>query len=98
MEYWMYFFWIYCFVGASKTALALMTFPTASHTAHALHKEAGISEKVIFLMNIFTFIVTVCLSFFLWWMLLYKEGWMFFTVYTEEDVVSDIKQSIREEL
>lgn len=47
MEYWTYFFWAYCFIGASKTALVLTTFPAATRAAHAMHEEAGISGKAI---------------------------------------------------
>lgn len=96
MEYWTYFFWAYCFIGASKTALVLTSFPAATRAAQAMHEEAGISGKAIFLMNLLAFMVTVFLSLFFWWVLLYREGWAFFTVYTEEDVVREVTQSIRD--
>lgn len=96
MGYWTYLFWAYCFVGASKTAMVLVSFPAASRAAQTMHEEAGMSGKAIFLMHAFVFLVTVCLSLFLWWVLLYREGWTFFTVYAEEDVVREVTQSIRE--
>ena len=96
MEYLMSFFGAYCFIGAAKTALVLTSFPAATRAAQAMHEEAGMSGKAILLMHISICIVTVCLSFFLWWVLLYKEGWAFFAVYTEEDVVREVTQSIRD--
>ena len=41
MEYLMYFVWAYFYIGATKLALILVSFPAAMRAANALHEEAG---------------------------------------------------------
>lgn len=96
MEYLMYLVWVYCFVGVSKLTLVLVSFPAAIRAINVHNEKIGIPGRATYFMHLFAFIVTVGMSLFFWWTILYREGWAFFSVYNEDDVVRDTIQAIRE--